>query len=103
MQQVGEHDERRQQRRQVLFAMTVVMLETIALGLKRIIVFIFNLPPCATRGNHLRHVGVVNRQGRGKRISVQYLTVCCAGSGDLAPVCLLYTSPSPRDRTRSRM
>ena len=26
-----------------------------------------------------------------------------SGSGKLANICLLYTSPSPRDRTRSRM
>ena len=29
--------------------------------------------------------------------------VCIAKSGQLAPVCLLYTSPSPRDATLSRM
>ena len=50
--------------------MTEVMLEAIALGLQRIIVFIFNLPPGAPRGNHLRHVDLVNRQGRGEGISV---------------------------------
>ena len=27
----------------------------------------------------------------------------CSGSGAMACDCLLYTSPSPRDRTRSRM
>ena len=85
MQQVGEHDERRQQRRQELLAMTEVMLEVIALGLERIIVFIFNLPPGTPRSNDLSDVGIVNRQGRGERISVEYLTVCRAG-GDLAPV-----------------
>ena len=80
MQQVGKHDERCQQRRQELFTMTVVMLKAIALGLQGIIVFIFNFPPCAPRGNHRCHVGVVNRQGRGERIPIQDLTVCCAGS-----------------------
>ena len=85
MQQVGEHDERRQQRRQELLAMTKVMLEAIALGLQRIIVFIFNLPSCAAGGNHLRHAGVVNRQGRGESISIQYLTLCRTG-GYFAPV-----------------
>ena len=27
----------------------------------------------------------------------------CAEEGDMGGLCLLYTSPSPRDRTRSRM
>ena len=30
-------------------------------------------------------------------------TVCVRTGADLLTVCLLYTSPSPRDRTRSRM
>jgi hypothetical protein len=38
-----------------------------------VIVFIFNLPPCATRGNHLNNVAVLNRQERGERISIQLL------------------------------
>ena len=66
--------------------MTVVMFETITLGLQRIVVFIFNLLPCATGGNYLRHVSVVNRQGHGKRILIQQLTVCRADRGKFAPV-----------------
>ena len=29
--------------------------------------------------------------------------MCACGEGEETPLCLLYTSPSPRDRTRSRM
>ena len=45
----------------------------------------------------------------GKRLayrgydSVGCATVAADGSIDLRKGCLLYTSPSPRDRTRSRM
>jgi len=65
--------------------MTEVVLEVIALGLQRIIVFIFNLPPCAARGNHCCNVDIVNRQGCGEGISIQYLTFFCA-IGDFATV-----------------
>ena len=36
-------------------------------------------------------------------IVISTLVVGIAGVGDAKQLCLLYTSPSPRDRTRSRM
>eukprot|EP00656_Telonema_subtile_P053366 TRINITY_DN771_c0_g1_i2.p2 TRINITY_DN771_c0_g1~~TRINITY_DN771_c0_g1_i2.p2 ORF type:complete len:121 (+),score=12.33 TRINITY_DN771_c0_g1_i2:87-449(+) len=36
-------------------------------------------------------------------LDVQYNRERCFGTPDFACSCLLYTSPSPRDRTRSRM
>ena len=39
---------------------------------------------------------------RGKRFRFSALVVVGDGNGHVG-VCLLYTSPSPRDRTRSRM
>ena len=46
---------------------------------------------------------------RGKRIQRKkkyfpgYVLVKCEMDNDIYHICLLYTSPSPRDRTRSRM
>jgi len=34
---------------------------------------------------------------------IYQITTMVAGDFELQEVCLLYTSPSPRDRTRSRM
>ena len=49
-----------------------------------------------------RHFGYWDRARRGRVSSVELwgaMALCCAERED----CLLYTSPSPRDRTRSRM
>lgn len=93
MQQVGEHNQRGQQRGQELFAMAVVMLEAIAIGFQRIVVFIFNFPPCTPRSGYFRDVGAINRQGGGKRISVQHLSIVRAG-GDLTPQTMSASSAS---------
>ena len=42
-------------------------------------------------------VGLIGPNGAGKT------TIFNSISGLVSPTCLLYTSPSPRDRTRSRM
>ena len=41
------------------------------------------------------HAGRTNQSHEGARAAIQH--------GDFPCICLLYTSPSPRDRTRSRM
>ena len=44
-----------------------------------------------------RNIGYVPRSKRAAKAKVDY------NISDLSSTCLLYTSPSPRDRTRSRM
>ena len=47
---------------------------------------------------------VIKRRAQSKPDNVYlYATLAGAEGLDIALLCLLYTSPSPRDRTRSRM
>ena len=43
------------------------------------------------------------KYGDGKLGEIDYLVIDTGGLNGESEVCLLYTSPSPRDRTRSRM
>jgi hypothetical protein len=50
----------------------------------------------------VRRVKIKNREGRTV-LDVPMWLAAAGGAGAIIWVCLLYTSPSPRDRTRSRM
>ena len=54
-------------------------------------------------GSNLTHRTVTNSFGRVVTLSEQYGTEAGVGGTVDFKTCLLYTSPSPRDRTRSRM
>ena len=47
--------------------------------------------------------GYMNEEGIYKRRLLDSPSELVSLSGNIARTCLLYTSPSPRDRTRSRM
>ena len=75
MEQEGQQDESGQQRGQVLFAMAVIVFEIVALGLQRIIVFIFYLPATAATGNNDFRIRLGNLKIGGKCVFIEHLTV----------------------------
>ena len=54
---------------------------------------------CTVRGDLIRIISKLLE----RRDSFDYLIIETTGLADPAPVCLLYTSPSPRDLSTSRM
>ena len=75
-------------------------------SLRKLIVHFVNDPRVATikiadRVHNLESLGPLNQQ-RKKRISEESLTIY-APLAEAFGFCLLYTSPSPRDRQKSRM
>ena len=66
------------------------------------IVFIFGLIPAVIGYFAIRGMMVVNRKAQPYMKLASYYTGIARGQVDKY-TCLLYTSPSPRDRTRSRM
>ena len=56
MKQKGQQVEAEQKRRQILLAMTKVVLQMIALRLQHIVVFVFDLPASPTRLGHRHNV-----------------------------------------------
>jgi hypothetical protein len=84
---VGEkrqQDEAREQVGQMLFAVAVVVLEAIALGLERIVVFVLDLPAAAPRGDDRDDVVPSDRHGAGPGIAVEHVALGI-GRGQLAP------------------
>ena len=69
----------------MLLAVAIVVLEVIALGLQRIVVFIFDLPSAAPGRDDLQHGPVIERQGRRKGVVIEHVTVLIGG-GEFAPV-----------------
>ena len=69
----------------MLLAVAVVVLEVITLGFQGVVVFVFDLPPAASGGNHLRHLAVIERQGRCKAVVIQHVAFFIGG-GELAPI-----------------
>ena len=85
MGQKSQDNEAREQGRQVLLAVPVVVLEVVALGLQGVVVFVFDFPASAPGRDDRGHVAVVERQGGRKGVVVQHLAVH-VGGGELAPV-----------------
>ena len=71
------------------------------------LVLVALLGGCATAGGLAARRAAVDAPSAaspGRRAVARVeLPTCAPARGAHAPVCLLYTSPSPRDRTRSRM
>ncbi len=83
--QGGQDNEARQQGRQVLLAVPVVVLEVVALGHQGVVVLVFDLPVAAPGLGDLRYVAVAQRQVGRKGVAVQHLAVR-RGGGEFAPV-----------------
>ena len=91
---------RRRTARRVTARMTVAMIGSNVLGAAVVFVYlVFVIPPRPTDSAVLTLVNtVVAAGGRGGEEGDRVVVEAAAHRG-----CLLYTSPSPRDRTRSRM
>ena len=83
--QKGQDDEAGQQRRQVLLAVAVVVLEVVTLGFQGVVVFIFDLPPAAPGLDDFYHIVVSEREGSRKSVLVQDVTKLIGGR-ERAPV-----------------
>ena len=56
MEQEGKDVQGRQQRGKVLFTVTEIMFQMIALGLESVVVLVLNLPTSPTRSRHFGHI-----------------------------------------------
>ena len=74
-----------QERGELLFAMTEVMFQVIALGLERIIVFVFDFPTGAAGGGKGGDVLVGDREIGYPAIEVEHLALG-VGLGEFTPV-----------------
>jgi hypothetical protein len=83
--QKGQDDEAGQQRRQMLLAVAVVVLEVVTLGFQGVVVFIFDLPAATPGLDDLRQILVIECQGSRKGVLIQYITVLIGGC-ERAPV-----------------
>ena len=66
-------------------------------------VYAFTRPGDEASQQFARSLGALWAGGSDERPVELDAAIIFAPAGDLVPTCLLYTSPSPRDRTRSRM
>src|SRR5664280_575930 len=78
---------------EIPFNAKVTKDRTILLSEKRAISLPFHIPHMSNKGNYVDSLGQICR----------YLAQKAGEKGVEIYTCLLYTSPSPRDRTRSRM
>lgn len=85
MDQKGQDDEGGQQRGQIPFAMTLVVLKMVAFSFQDVVVFVLNLPATASGRDDFGHLVVVERQRSRKGVTVQDLATD-VGGGEFAPV-----------------
>src|SRR3954470_5952463 len=86
MEQKGQQVEAEHKRRQILLAMTKVVLQMRALGLEHVIVFVFDLPAPPTRLGY-RHHGVGCQAMIGDTaIVIEWFTRCGINDRDLEPI-----------------
>ena len=69
----------------MLLAVSEIVFEVIALGLEGVVIFVFNLPPCAPSGRDWFDAGVGDDMGCCPGIAVCFFTVL-RGGDKLAPV-----------------
>ena len=86
VEQEGQQIETEQKRREVLLAVTKVVLQMVALGLEYVVVFVFDLPPPPA---HVCNVpNVVRRQAMigNTAIVIELLARLGVADGDLKPI-----------------
>jgi len=66
-------------------------------------IVLVDLPQEPEMGDELKAVIEIIRDRGDCEVVVDFSSVDIVTSSSLSKLCLLYTSPSPRDRTRSRM
>ena len=81
----GQDVHRRQQRGEMLLAVAEVVFEVIALGLERVVVLVFDLPPGAARGDDRGHVLLGDFEVGHPTVAVNDFAVV-VGHGHFAPV-----------------
>src|SRR5215471_2565210 len=86
MEQKGQQVKAEQKRRQILLAMTKVVLQVVPLGLEHVVVFIFDLPASTTRLSNRHHVVRCQAMIGDTAIVVELLTRSGIGDGDLEPI-----------------
>ena len=69
----------------MLLAVAVVVFEVVALGFQGVVVVVFDFPPAASGRDDLRHLAVIERQGRCKAVVIPHATFFIGG-GELAPI-----------------
>ena len=74
-----------QQRGEVLFAMSEIVFQVVTLGFQRVVVFVFHLPPGASRLHNRCHGLVGDPMVCGKGIFIELLAIG-TGDGDFTPI-----------------
>ncbi len=86
MEQEGQQIETEHRRREILLAVAEVMFEMVALGLKHVVVFVFNFPPSTTGLCHLCHILRTETVIGDKGVVIELLARFGIDHGHLDPI-----------------